>query len=255
MKLLTGRVHWALLSSLALVAAGLVVAVLFVSRDRGSHAPAEARAESPIGNPAPPPATSTVSTPQAAALSIIVGDESKSLAFDQAGALPLRTGQGLRIEAKTERPAYLYVVWIDTQGIAQPVYPWKPGHWEILPTLETPTNSLRLPPDGGGSEWGYPVQGGAGMETLVFLARDTPLPRGVVVKDLFANLPPQSIPDGQLLVWLEGGARADNATRAPNFGGEKPLNSQADKLKHLLEQRLKPHFPLFRAVSLANSGS
>ncbi|HET6323186.1 MAG TPA: protein kinase [Planctomycetaceae bacterium] len=200
-------------------------------------------------------ANSSSGEPQTADLNVIVGDESKSQTFDQPGALPLRTGQQLRIEATTNRPAYLYLVWIDTQGVAQPVYPWKPGHWEALTTPEKPTNRLKFPPDAGGSEWGYTVQGGAGMETLVLLARDTPLPPGVVLKDLFADLPAQPIQNGQLLVWLENGERAESGTRSLDFEKVKPLNSQSVKLKLLLEQRLKSYFPLFRAVSLANRGS
>jgi serine/threonine protein kinase len=200
-------------------------------------------------------ANSNLGGPQTADLNVIVGDESKSQPFDQPGALPLRTGQQLRIEATTSRPSYLYLVWIDTQGIAQPVYPWKPGHWEVLAAPEKATNRLKFPPDAGGSEWGYTVQGGAGMETLVLLARDTPLPPGIVLKDLFADLPAQPIQNGQLLVWLENGERADNGTRSLDFEKVKPLNSQSVKLKQILEQRLKSHFPLFRAVSLANRGS
>ena len=44
-------------------------------------------------------------------------------------AVPLRPNDWLRIEARLNRPAYVYVVWIDSQGRASPVYPWTPGDW------------------------------------------------------------------------------------------------------------------------------
>jgi serine/threonine protein kinase len=267
------RTKWGWRSSLATVA-GLLLLVAFVAWRANSRAanPYPDQADKPQANDAvaeignSPKTNPTAAAPSSsggpqtadlnvADLNVIVGDESKSQTFDQPGALPLRTGQQLRIEATTSRPAYLYLVWIDTQGIAQPVYPWKPGHWEALATPEKPTNHLKFPPDAGGSEWGYTVQGGAGMETLVLLARDTPLPPGVVLKDLFSDLPAQPIQNGQMLVWLENGQRAESSTRSLDFGKVKPLNSQSVKLKQLLEQRLRSHFPLFRAVSLANRGS
>jgi serine/threonine protein kinase len=190
-----------------------------------------------------------------AELNVIVGDEFKSLRIDQPGALPLRTGQRLRIEATTNRPAYLYLVWIDTQGLALPVYPWKPGHWELLPASEKPSRSLKFPPDAEGRAGGYMVRGRAGMETLVFLARTTPLPPELPLKALFADLPAQPIQNGQMLVWLEKGEHSGSDGRSLDFDNVKPMNNQAAKLKQQLEQRLKSHFELFRAVSLANRGS
>src|SRR5439155_19645794 len=40
------------------------------------------------------------------------------------GALPLRPGDGMRIEVQLNRPAYVYVVWLDTDGKATPLFPW-----------------------------------------------------------------------------------------------------------------------------------
>jgi hypothetical protein len=43
------------------------------------------------------------------------------------------------------RPAYLYVLWIDTDGKALPVYPGRPGHWEDRPAQERPVAKPRRP--------------------------------------------------------------------------------------------------------------
>src|SRR5262249_21435455 len=52
------------------------------------------------------------------------------------GALPLKPGDQFRIEATTDRPAYLYLFWIDTEGKTVPVYPWQPGKWGTRPAEE-----------------------------------------------------------------------------------------------------------------------
>lgn len=45
------------------------------------------------------------------------------------GALPLRIGDQVRIEARANRPSFLYLIWIGADGIAHPVYPWRGGDW------------------------------------------------------------------------------------------------------------------------------
>ena len=121
-------------------------------------------------------------------ISVIVGDGSKDgrrrrLRVDQPGALPLRAGDAVRIEATTNRPAYLYLVWIDENGIALPVYPWQPGHWERRATSDKLTTTLVFPPENpNGDEGGFKNEGSAGMETVVLLARDTPLPPKVALE-------------------------------------------------------------------------
>jgi hypothetical protein len=142
---------------------------------------------------------------------------------------------------------------IDTEGKAAPLYPWRPGHWEERPAEEQPRGRLSLPdePDGG---WEVAV-GPPGMETLLLLARPTPLPPDVDLAALLAGLPPQKEQGLRAAVWFENGeivhGEVDRvfASFDPRRIDDPVLRTQA-----LLQGRLKPLFPYTRAVSYANQG-
>jgi serine/threonine protein kinase len=165
--------------------------------------------------------------------------------------LPLRTGDEIRVEAKTNRPAYLYVIWIDTDGVAKPVYPWKPGTWDAENGSQKAAEKLSLP---GQIDGGWPIEGGPGMETLVLLGRDQPVPAGIAFKDLFAGLPMQRSQSQQLLVYLDQGDISRSRTRGADFSKVMDLNDPVLTSQRLLAERFKPYFPLIRAVSFANRG-
>src|SRR5262249_50492177 len=57
-------------------------------------------------------------------------------------AMPLRTGDELMIVAEVDRPAYLYLFWVDENGAGAPLYPWKPLSWDTRPTDERPVQKL-----------------------------------------------------------------------------------------------------------------
>jgi hypothetical protein len=112
---------------------------------------------------------------------------------------------------------------------------------------EHPTTALSLPEKIDG---GWEIEGGPGMETLVLLAREQPFPEGPSIRDLFAGLPAQQLQNNHALVWLDRGEVARD--RSPKFFDVKELNDPVLKTQRLLAERLKPHFPLIRAVSFAN---
>src|SRR5437773_2680275 len=80
-------------------------------------------------------------------------------------------GDWMRIEVGLNRPAYCYVVWIDTEGRATPLYPWLEEDWSKRPREQArdrfalPEGDLSVAPLGPGP---------AGMETLLLLARAEP---------------------------------------------------------------------------------
>src|SRR5207244_2737754 len=109
----------------------------------------------------------------------------------QAGVLPLRPGNLLRIEVELNRPAYLYLVYIDSSGKATPLYPWETDDWQKRPAQEAPRDRLRIPDSGKGA----PLEPGlAGIESILLLARDEALPPGrdAEIVGQFAGLPGQS---------------------------------------------------------------
>jgi len=94
----------------------------------------------------------------------------RDLRLDQAGVLPLKAGDRFRIEARLNRPAYLYLFWIGSDGKVGPIYPWTEGKWEQRPAQEKKVKSVILPAKTD-QAWKIPA-GSPGIETLVLLARE-----------------------------------------------------------------------------------
>lgn len=175
----------------------------------------------------------------------------RGLSLSEPGSLPLREHDQIRIEASVSKPSYVYMVWIGTDGVALPVYPWTPGSWDPRPENEQPTSRISLPPQ---IDTGWPVEGSVGMETLLMLVRDSPLPHDIHIEQLVSGLPHQSLQDEQAIVWLDGGQVTANLTRAPRFFDPSSIDDPVLITQRLLTERLSPHFSLIQAVSFANRG-
>src|SRR5262249_45271510 len=52
------------------------------------------------------------------------------------GVLPLRPRDLLWIDIELNRPAYMYVVWLDTEGTVTPLSPWVGNDWSQRPSQE-----------------------------------------------------------------------------------------------------------------------
>jgi len=201
--------------------------------------------------------------PLSGELTVRVWDPHKSTlrhgqTFDAPGVLPLRYGDQIRVEAKTNRPAYLYLIWITPEGEAIPIYPWtpatpwKPEYWRTRPKDEKPIDMVSLPTQAGK---GWPIDSGKGFETIVLLARDEPLPADVALESVFAALPTQQTPS-QSFVWLEAGEQQMVSNRGANFSKPETLDDSTQQFKEVLADRLKPlRLSLYRAVCLSNRGS
>jgi predicted Ser/Thr protein kinase len=177
----------------------------------------------------------------------------QNLGLRDEAALPLRLNDQIRVEARVNRRAYLYVVWIDAEGKALPVYPWSLGHWEERPADEKPVDHLSLPANPTES---WPVESAtAGMETLLLLAREEPLPRTVDLQGLLSGLPPQTMQSARAAVWFENGEVVQHeATRAPNFFNVKKIDDPVLRAQHYLHKTLGPYCAYSRAVSFAYEG-
>jgi len=211
--------------------------------------------------PVPPPLTGE--------LSLWVWEEGnpqrQGLALPDRGAMPLKSDDRVRVEAKVNRPAYLYLFWIEADGVPQPMYPWKPGNWTELAEPDQPVRQVSLPKRG---THGWPIKKGhSGMETLLLLARETPLPANVSLRDHLGGLPATGIPDPRLLVrfddWMPvqaGGLKPSGSgtiSASPDRGPQFVDVEVKDALlqtQALLKERLARHFSMVRAVSFANQG-
>src|SRR5437868_2457208 len=108
---------------------------------------------------------------------------------DHAGALPVVSGGAMCIDAQLNQPAFLYLLWIDSERSVLPLYPWNNETLEV-------TDANQLPPERRASKlvfspllgrtWTFGGQ--PGMETVVVLARRTPLPSDVELGSLLESL-------------------------------------------------------------------
>jgi hypothetical protein len=104
------------------------------------------------------------------------------------GALPVRPDDLIRIEVSLNQPAYVYLFWIDGSKQISPIYPWQGGRWERRPEHEQPVQRLELPE--GDPSLGWPIQSArSGLETVLLMVREEPLPRGVNLQWLTPYLP------------------------------------------------------------------
>jgi hypothetical protein len=177
--------------------------------------------------------------------------------LNEKGALPLKAGDWVRVEAQVDRPAYLYVILIDTQGKVQPIYPWEQGRWDQR-RAEQPRVTLRLPekrsPAGELAGWRVEPEP-PGMDTLMLLVRETPLPPEVALDQLLAVVPPQRQQDPRAVVWFENGEVVHHeAERAFALFDPQRIDDPVLQTQVALQDRLQPYFAYTRAVSYANQG-
>jgi hypothetical protein len=187
------------------------------------------------------------------------GAANRYRSLSEAGALPMPTGTRLHVEARLNRPAYLYLLWIASDGVIYPMRGWLPDSWQPDPATQE-TDYLRMPeydPEHGWRD--IPLEGAAGTETVVLLAHTAPLaedvskwfPAGVqdMLGRVMREMPPPPQRPHEFLVRREecvGGLMA--------VGKPVPGVGPLPQVHSLLRDCLGPHFALIRALSFANRG-
>jgi hypothetical protein len=181
--------------------------------------------------------------------------EPRKLRLTDAGALPLVPGDQIRITARIQPAAYLYLFWIDEEGSAAPVYPWKPGKWGTRPANEKPVTALDLPEQ---LTKGFTITAGReGMETLILLARDTPLALDDDdLKRRLRGLPPQRpLQSARAAIWFEDGKVVENDQQRKRADFEiSDINDPVLRLQERLRIDLQPLARYSAAVSFARQG-
>jgi serine/threonine-protein kinase len=170
-------------------------------------------------------------------------------------ALPARDGYQFRVEAHVAPAAYLYILAIDEEGKATPMYPWQPGRWDSRPPQEQPVDSVSLPTD---QSKGWKIRGPrGGMNALVMLACQLPLELAdEELRSVLAEMPPQRpYPNRSAAIWLENGREVlDEPDRLRTFDFDpSDLKSPVARLQALI-RKLQPHAAYTRAVAFAKEG-
>jgi hypothetical protein len=184
--------------------------------------------------------------PLSGKLNVLVRPPDRTLdpiAVEQAGAAPVQSGGAMCIDANLDEPAFIYIVWFNSEGQILPLYPWNNERLEVTDVNQPPpvrrAGKLVFSPLLGGN-WTFGDK--PGTETVVLLARRTPLPEGIEIGKLLKSEGVPSVvgsPNEVVKVELGGAAKSE---KGPVQG---PL---AEFLTPLAE-----HFELVQAVQFGHA--
>lgn len=126
------------------------------------------------------PANSTAAVPLRAELDVLwLSRNQGPISIAAPGSLPLAVGTEFQIRVTLTRPAYVYLLWVGSDGAPQPLYPWEPPDWRKYPREgeQQKVAALTLPlARQAEMEEGWSIKGAPGLETVVLLADDTAKP-------------------------------------------------------------------------------
>jgi serine/threonine protein kinase len=177
------------------------------------------------------------------------------------GALPARPEDRIRAEVRLNQPAHIYLLGLSAQGEVMPLYPWH----RDLPRLDRTLNDPppEIPPQkeltwpSEGSVKGLELDDSSGLETIVLLARRTPLPADVSLAELVGPQPLPAAPLGHREEFVLRGGDEGQGVDAVRYdlhrGFQKELRDIDEPLEQLLG-RLHGEFELLRAVRFAHQG-
>jgi serine/threonine protein kinase len=174
---------------------------------------------------------------------------------DDSESLPVLNGERVHLQVRLNRAAYVYLLWVTSEGKVLPLYPWKDPKLGFASPLSepAPTPVVHCPVQ---LDAGWPVTGVSGLETALLLARDTPLPKDIALDREIGRLPACRVFSPREVVWLEYARGRPVARRIDpdhrDLGLDKPQRID-DPILNVME-RLRPHFGLLKAVRFAHQG-
>jgi hypothetical protein len=244
---------WVLVGVLVLVVGGCVAAQAWI---RSLGQTSAAAVSSPDPSPSGLPAGRTLD----GQFNVIVRPPVQGiepLVVEERGALPVRAGGIMSLEVLLNQPAFVYCIWLDCEGKVLPLYPWNTDLLEVKdinqpPPMRQPARVVYSPLLGYG--WKFGNRGG--VETVILLARRTPLEEATQLGALLGQPPPppaMRLKDELLMLGLHGRDCSPSVLLARNRGDDQEAQA-ADEPLHKLLVRLGEHFELVRAVRFAHQG-
>ena len=173
-------------------------------------------------------------------------------------ALPIREDEVVQMEAKLNQAAYIYLLWVDGKGEVTPLYPWNADGKLVHKTLaaapppQVPTAEVRNP--NYLVKW-WPADDTEGLDTILLLARRTPLPDTVSLVDLVGKLPEARLgPLHEVVIrGMDRGVLVEEVKVDQDRRVKEDARVLEDQLLSLMD-RLQGHFELIRAVQFAHAG-
>jgi serine/threonine protein kinase len=171
-------------------------------------------------------------------------------------SLPVMNGEEVQLQVRLNRAAYVYLLWVTSEGTVLPLYPWKVPKLGFASPLPDPTPAavVHCPAQLNG---GWTVKGVSGLETALLLARDTPLPRDIALDREIGRLPAARRFNLREVVWLEYAQGRPVVRRLDPDHRDLDLDQPQridDPILNMME-RLRPHFGLLKAVRFAHQGN
>jgi predicted Ser/Thr protein kinase len=178
----------------------------------------------------------------------------RGLKIDEPGALPLLAGEKVHLQAQVNQPAHLYLFWLDSQGHVSLLYPRDDGKFGSRPSGDSARETVHSPE---ALDEGHRMSGPGGLETVLLLARRTPLPAGTDLAGLIGPLPSSPLRDVQEVAVR--GFDEGQLIGALRLVQHRGIDEQADKiddpLLQLMERlRTQNDFVVIKAVRFAYQG-
>jgi serine/threonine protein kinase len=111
---------------------------------------------------------------------------------------PLFNGQTVQLQISLSLPGYAYLIWIDSDGLCQPIYPWDFGHSKQLwaaPRVsgsENPAQFILCPRE---TDKAFVATGKPGMQHVVLLVRTCPWDSDDQLQAALSGLPASPLPE------------------------------------------------------------
>lgn len=171
-------------------------------------------------------------------LNVLAWSEDRGIRWvTHAEALPVQPGESIRIHATLSRPAFAYLVWIDSQANVLPLFPGAEGRWEWCGTEIDSVSEISLPHQAK-QGWVMEVDR-PGMETLLLLVAEKRLSKSQLeqVQRACSNWLPQP-PTKQPAIFHFHNGRLDlensSQMRSPNLSPASPLKHALFQNQHRL---------------------
>jgi serine/threonine protein kinase len=178
------------------------------------------------------------------------------LTEDRSRALPLPNGEMIHVALKLNQPAHVYVVYLDSEGDATPLYPWNETEITVesldaTPADDKPVLTVANPP------WphGWALQGKKSLDTVLVLADRAPLGPGRKLGGMIRNRTPAPFSnDGEVVVRaFDEGQPITQESQDVKRGPAKLARKIDNELLALLTP-LSQAFEIVRAVRFSHKG-